>query len=81
MLTEASKDHRLFSFGSESCQLRAVVVGGGGDSHDNGGGGSGYINNILVSMPNFNQEIQVNIGDIREESMIKINNHETFRAE
>ena len=32
-------------------------------------------------MPNFNEEIQVDVGDIREESMIKINNHETFRAE
>ena len=83
MLTDTSQDHKFVAFGSESCQLRALVVGAGGGSNGwtTGGSGSGYIKNIQVSMPSFNEEIQVSIGGSVEESAIKINNHETFRAE
>ena len=80
MLTNTSQDHKIFAFGSESCQLRILAVGGGGRG-EHGGGGSGYFSSLSVPVPlGFMKEILVNVGDAGEASTVKIN-HELCRAE
>ena len=84
MFNNTSQSHKLLIYGSESCQLRVLVIGGGGAGRNDfgGGGGSGYLNDFPVLIPPgiYYKEFQINVGNANEASAVTIN-HEVYRGE